>query len=204
MSIYTGKIDLLEAYCALLDFKKGKGLIPTVVQDVNSKQVLMLAYSNKESIKKSLETGKGTYYSRSRENIWVKGETSGNTQKLIKVKYDCDRDALLYKVEQTGIACHTGRYSCFEEREFDLKSLYQVLYDRLKHMPEGSFTTKLLEDNMLLKRKINEEAFEVIQAESKEEVIWEVADLLYFLLTLMVKNEVTIDDVMDQLSARRK
>lgn len=204
MSIYTGKVDLLEAYCSLLDLKKGKGLIPTVVQDIHSKQVLMLAFSNRESIKKSLEKGKATYYSRSRESLWTKGETSGNTQKLINVKYDCDKDALLYKVEQTGAACHTGQYSCFEDREFDFSTLYSILHDRLKSMPEGSFTAKLFEDEMLLKRKINEEAFEVIQAKTKYELTWEIADLLYFILTLMVKNDVTLEDVTDHLSSRRK
>lgn len=204
MGIYTGKIDLLEAYCSLLDFKKNQGLIPTVVQDINSKQVLMLAFSSKDSIKKTLETGKATYFSRSRKNLWTKGETSGNTQKLISAAYDCDKDSLLYKVEQTGVACHTGRYSCFEDKKFTIKSLYQVLHDRFKSMPEGSFTAKLFEDEMLLKRKINEEAFEVIQAKTKEELTWEVADLMYFVLTLMVKNDVTINDVADQLASRRK
>ena len=115
MSIYTGKIDLKEAYISLLDFDKNNGFIPTIVQDVVTKQVLMLAYSNKESVIKSLETGSATYFSRSRKELWTKGETSGNTQKLISAKYDCDKDALLYKVRQTGLACHTERYSCFED-----------------------------------------------------------------------------------------
>ncbi|OGH98101.1 MAG: hypothetical protein A2287_01875 [Candidatus Melainabacteria bacterium RIFOXYA12_FULL_32_12] len=204
MSIYTGKINLSDAYCAILDFKKGNGLIPTIAQDINSKQVLMLAYSNKESIKKSMETGLATYFSRSRNALWTKGDTSGNTQKLITAKYDCDKDALLYTVDQKGVACHTGRYSCFEDKEFNLKSLYNVLMERLKNLPEGSYTAKLFEDEMLLKRKINEEAFEVIHSRTKDELTWEVADLLYFVLTLMVKNDVTIDDLLDQLESRRK
>ncbi|HBH18675.1 MAG TPA: phosphoribosyl-ATP diphosphatase, partial [Cyanobacteria bacterium UBA9579] len=97
-----------------------------------------------------------------------------------------------------------GRYSCFEDKEFNLKSLYNVLSDRLKNLPEGSFTAKLFEDEMLLKRKINEEAFEVIHSNTKEELSWEVADLLYFVLTFMVKNDVTLNDVLDQLESRRK
>ena len=204
MSIYTGKINLSDAYCAILDFKKGNGLIPTIAQDINSKQVLMLAYSNKESLKKSFETGKVTYYSRSRKKLWTKGETSGNTQKLLVSKYDCDKDTLLYKVEQTGSACHTGKYSCFEDKKFSLQDLYQLLNERLENLPDNSFTTKLFKDNLLLKRKINEEAFEVIHADSKEELAWEVADLTYFVLTFMVENGVTIDDALNQLASRMK
>lgn len=204
MGIYTGKIDLQEAYTALLDFEKGDGLIPTVVQDVNSKQVLMLAYSNKEAVKKSLETGKATYFSRSRQSIWLKGQTSGNFQKLVSAKYDCDRDTLLYKVNQSGVACHTGRYSCFEDNEFTTETLYEVLQDRLKNLPENSFTTKLFKDDLFLKRKINEEAFEVIHSLNENELSWEVADLAYFVLAFMVKNGVTINDVINNLASRRK
>ncbi|MFH0702020.1 MAG: bifunctional phosphoribosyl-AMP cyclohydrolase/phosphoribosyl-ATP diphosphatase HisIE [bacterium] len=204
MGIYTGKIDLLEAFTSLLDFEKNNGLIATIVQDFYSKQVLMLAFSNGTSVKKSLETGKATYFSRSRNSLWTKGETSGNVQKLISAKYDCDKDALLYKVIQTGFACHTGKYSCFENKEFNLNSLYEILVERLEKMPESSFTTKLFKDENLLKRKINEEAFEVIQAVSKDELSWEIADLTYFVLALMVKNNITIDDVINQLASRRK
>ena len=204
MSIYTGKISLEEAYVALLDFDKGKGLIPTVVQDISSKEVLMLAYSNKEAVTKALKTGKATYYSRSRKSLWTKGETSGNTQKLIKVKYDCDRDSLLYVVEQTGPACHTGSETCFGDRNFDLDELYKVLKSRFKELPEDSFTTKLFKDEVFLKRKINEEAFEVIHATNKDELIWEVSDLTYFVMTLMVKYGVTLEDVKNHLSSRRK
>jgi phosphoribosyl-ATP pyrophosphohydrolase len=204
MGIYTGKIDLEKAYTSLLDFEKGKGLIPTIVQDVNTDQVLMLAYSNKDTVKKSLKTGKATYYSRSRKSEWIKGETSGNTQKLIAAKYDCDKDALLYKVDQTGVACHTGRYSCFEDKEFKLENLYQLLQDRLEKMPAESFTTKLFKDELFLKRKINEEAFEVIHSKTQDELGWEAADLTYFVLTFMVKHGVTIDDVLSHLASRTK
>jgi len=204
MGIYTGKIDLEEAYTSLLDFDKGKGLIPTVVQDVYSKEVLMLAYSNKEAVTHSLKTGKATYFSRSRKSLWVKGETSGNTQKIIRVKYDCDRDTLLYIVEQVGFACHTGSATCFGERNFDLDELYKVLESRFKELPVDSFTTKLFNDELFLKRKINEEAFEVITAANKDELIWEVSDLTYFVMTLMVKHGVTLEDVKNHLSSRRK
>ena len=204
MGIYTGKINLEDAYASILKFDEKTNLIPTIVQDINSKQVLMLAYSNKDSIKKSLKTGKATYFSRSRNELWTKGETSGNTQKLIVSKYDCDNDALLYKVEQTGVACHKNKYSCFEDRHFNFQYLYEILQDRLKHMPEGSFTKKLFEDEMLLKRKINEEAFEIITATNNDEIAWEIADLTYFLLTLMVKKGIALNDVFNQLASRTK
>ena len=204
MAIYTGKISLEEAYVELLDFEKGDGLIPTIVQDRKSKQVLMLAYSNKESVKNSMKTGRAAYYSRSREKLWVKGETSGNIQNLIRVKYDCDRDTLLYIVDQVGPACHTGEGTCFGAREFDFETLYDVLVERLVKLPEDSYTTKLFKDEFLLKRKINEEAFEVIHARNKDELTWEVCDLAYFVMTLMVRHGVTIDDVRNHLESRRK
>lgn len=204
MGIYTGKIDLEEAYTSLLDFEKEKGLIPTVIQDRSSKEVLMVAYSNIDSVKKSLKTGKATYYSRSRKKLWTKGETSGNTQKLIQAKYDCDRDSLVYIVEQTGFACHTGTATCFGDRNFDLDELYKVLESRAKELPVDSFTTKLFNDELFLKRKINEEAFEVVHAANKDELIWEVSDLTYFVMTLMVKHGVTLDDIKNHLSSRRK
>ncbi len=204
MSIYTGRIELEDAFIALLDLNKGNGLIPTVVQDVNSMQVLMVAYSSAESIKKAFKTGKATYFSRSRNSLWTKGETSGNIQKLINVKYDCDRDSLLFKVTQTGVSCHEGTYTCFEDRQFSLNYLYEILKDRLENLPEGSFTAKLFKNDELLKRKINEEAFEVIQAGTKDELAWEVADLLYFVTADMVKNGIDFNDVLNQLSSRSK
>jgi len=204
MAVYTGEINLEDAFCELLDFEKGDGLIPTIVQDKRSKQVLMLAYSNRESLKAALKTGKATYFSRSKQNLWVKGQTSGNIQELVNVKYDCDRDTLLYTVEQVGVACHTGRYSCFEDKKFNFENLYEVLVERLLKLPETSFTTKLFKDEIFLKRKINEEAFEVLNAKDKDELIWEISDLSYFIMTLMVKYGATLDDIQNHLSSRRK
>jgi len=204
MSVYTGAIDLTDAYMSILDFDKGGGLIPTIVQDVHTKQVLMLAYSNSEAVKVTFSTGKATYFSRSRNELWTKGETSGNTQKLISARYDCDGDTLLYKVEQTGNACHTGRYSCFGEEEFSLNQLYKVLKDRKDKLPQGSFTAKLIKDDFLLKRKIMEEAFETVNFEQGDGLEWEAADLAYFVLTLMVKNGITVEDVLNNLSSRKK
>lgn len=203
MAIYTGKLDLAEAYTSLLKFDE-KGLIPTVVQDVNSKQVLMLAYSNKESLAKTFEKGLATYFSRSRQELWTKGETSGNTQKIISVKFDCDKDALLFTVDQKGNACHTGSYSCFGDKQFVIKDLIAVLKQRMEDLPEGSFTTKLFKNDFYLKRKIMEEAFEVVNFEQGDGLGWEVADLTYFVLTFMVKNGIEVDDIIANLASRRK
>ena len=146
MCIYSGAVKLEDAYIAVMDFDKQNGLIPTIVQDVDTKQVLMLAYSNKESLRKSLSEGLATYYSRSRQKLWTKGLTSGNTQELISAKFDCDRDTLLFKVKQKGNACHTGRYSCFEDRNFSINELYSLLLDRKANLPENSYTTKLFKN----------------------------------------------------------
>jgi phosphoribosyl-AMP cyclohydrolase len=113
MAVYTGRLDLAEAFAAAVDFEKGNGLVPTVVQDADG-TVLMLAYSNRESLLASFRTGRGTYWSRSRRELWVKGTTSGNQQELLTARFDCDHDTLLYTVRQQGPACHLGRRSCFD------------------------------------------------------------------------------------------
>ena len=161
MAIYTGKISLEDAFCACLEFEKMGGLIPTVVQDKMTKQVLMLAYSTPESLKKSFETGLATYYSRSRNELWTKGLTSGNTQELLNAKFDCDQDAILFTVNQKGDACHLNRYSCFEDKNFTFEELFEVINDRKEKMPLNRNTTKLFNDEFYLKRKKMEEAFEI-------------------------------------------
>lgn len=204
MCIYTGAVKLEDAFCACLDFEKGNGLIPTIVQDIDSKQVLMLGYSNGESLRKTFETGLATYFSRSRNELWTKGMTSGNTQEFKSALFDCDQDALLFKVNQKGNACHLDSFSCFETKEFSMQELYKVLQSRKELMPEKSFTTKLFKDNFLLKRKIMEEAFEVVNFEQGDGLSWEVADLVYFLLTFMVENGVSIKEIMNNLASRAK
>ena len=160
MSIYTGKIDLAEAFISCLDFEKYPDkLIPTIVQDKMTRQVLMLAYSNPESLKKSFKEGFATYYSRSRKELWTKGLTSGNMQKLLNAKFDCDKDAILFVVNQKGNACHLDRFSCFEDKNFTFEELYDLIKDRGEKLPEGSYTTKLFKNDFYLKRKIMEEAF---------------------------------------------
>ena len=204
MCVYTGAIKLEEAFCACLNFEKTNGLIPTIVQDVDTKQVLMLAYSTPDSLKKTFESGLATYFSRSRQELWTKGLTSGNTQEFQVVYFDCDLDSLLFKVKQNGNACHFDRFSCFEDKEFSIKELYDILQSRKELLPEKSFTTKLFKDNFLLKRKIMEEAFEVVNFEQGDGLSWEVADLAYFVLTFMVENKVTILEILNTLASRTK
>ncbi|MBQ2644724.1 bifunctional phosphoribosyl-AMP cyclohydrolase/phosphoribosyl-ATP diphosphatase HisIE [bacterium] len=204
MSIYTGAIDLKEAFVANLDFKKQNGLIPTIVQDIDTKQVLMLAYSNKDSLYKTFESGLATYFSRSRNELWTKGLTSGNTQEFITARFDCDMDSLLFKVKQKGNACHFERYSCFEEKDFCLSDLYKLLEDRKEKLPENSFTTKLFKDEFYLKRKIMEEAFESVNFEKGDGLEWEASDLTYFMLTFMAMHGVTPQDIVNNLASRTK
>lgn len=204
MCIYTGAVNLEDAYISIMDFDKQNGLIPTIVQDIETKQVLMLAYSNKDSLKKSLKDGTAAYWSRSRNELWVKGLTSGNTQELISAKFDCDQDALLFKVKQKGNACHTGRYSCFEDREFCVNELYNLLLDRKEKLPEGSYTTKLFKNEFYLKRKVMEEAFESVNFEQGDGLEWEASDLAYHMLTFMALHNVTPQDIINNLASRTK
>lgn len=210
MSIYTGKINLPEAFCSLLNFDKQKGLIPTIVQDCK-KNVLMLAYSSKDSLILALNKKKGIYFSRSRNQIWEKGKTSGNIQELISVKTDCDKDTLLFTVNQQGNACHKETYSCFGEKCFNLNDLYELIAERrsfakkltMSCKENNSYTIKLMQNDNLLKRKIIEEAGEIVTFDSKENLIWEIADLTYFLLVLMAKNDILPNEIITKLDNRR-
>ena len=203
MALYTGKIKLDEAFISLLDFEKNNGLIPTITQDEKG-QVLMLAFSSKESLKKTFKGGKAVYYSRSRNRLWTKGETSGNFQKIITIKYDCDRDTLLFTVKQNSVACHLGRYSCFGDKEFSLEELYGVIKDRMANPKADSYTSKIAESEELIKEKIKEESEEVINYNDRDNLIWEIADLTYFVMVLMAKNDISLADVKNELWRRRK
>ncbi len=203
MAIYTGKIKLPEAFISLLDFEKNNGLVPTIAQDELG-QVLMMAFSSEESLSKTFESGKVTYYSRSRKKIWQKGETSGNFQELLRARYDCDRDTLLFTIKQNGKACHIGEYSCFGEKEFKFGDLYSIINERIENPRVDSYTTKLLSDEKLLKSKIREEVLEVAYYKNRRNLVWEVADLAYFVMVLMAKNGVTINEVKNELGGRRK
>lgn len=192
------------------------GLVPAVAQDVRTGAVLMLAYMNREALEQSLSTGFATYYSRSRQRLWKKGETSGHVQRLRGVRYDCDADALLLLVEQTGNACHTGAYSCFahpmmEEAESRrgasvLYALSDIIDDRRAHPQPGSYTNYLFDKGVdKICKKVGEESAEVIIAAkngSKEELRSEAGDLLYHLLVLLRQQEVSIDEVFAELERR--
>lgn len=194
-----------------------KGLVPAIVQDSTSGQVLMMAYMNKESYKKTLETGYTWFYSRSRQELWNKGATSGNTQKVKELSYDCDGDTLLVKVEQKGPACHTGAKSCFfnrvtEEKSMDLGEVLgaidDVLKDRKANPVEGSYTTYLYTEGVdKILKKVGEESAEVIIAAKnpdKSELIYEASDLIYHLLVLLNERGVELDEIRDQLMGRMK
>lgn len=193
-----------------------RGLVPAVVQDANTKKVLMFAYMNKESIRKTLEEKQVCYYSRSRKELWIKGATSGNTQKLQGFYYDCDKDSILLVVEQTGSACHTGEISCFfnevipaENEETDiLKELYSLLRERKRNPKEGSYTNYLFDKGLdKILKKVGEETSEVIigaKNKNKEELVYEISDLVYHLLVLMVNENISIKDIKEELSQRRK
>lgn len=184
-------------------------LTPTIVQDESS-QVLMLAFSSEESLKKTLETGNAWYFSRKRKKLWNKGETSGNFQKIISVKADCDKDALLFKVRQTGNACHTGSYSCFGEREFSLNELAKTVRQRKINPKEGSYTSKIFSDKKgavnKICEKVGEEAAELIIAAKdgkKEEITSEMADLFYFCTLLLAEKDIEFGEIIKELESRK-
>lgn len=203
-----------------------KGLIPAIAQDVNTDHVLMLAYMNEEALDKTIETGFAHYWSRSRECLWMKGETSGNTQIVHSIYYDCDRDTLLLRVEQKGNACHTNNKTCFFNtlkvlREDGLVctdsagaanasilyELYNVIEDRRKNPIEGSYTNYLFNEGIdKILKKVGEEATEVVigaKNNSNDEITYEVSDLIYHLLVLLVNQGVGIDDIFSELKTRR-
>lgn len=189
------------------------GLIPAIVQDHYTKKVLMLAYMNAESLEISLKEGMTCFYSRSRQELWRKGETSGNRQHIMSIRTDCDCDTLLVDVIKDGPACHTGSESCFfnviEEKDdeaFSYEGLYKMLLGRKLEKKEGSYTTYLFEkgtDKIL--KKVGEECTEVIiaaKAQDKEETIYEIADLLYHITVLMIDAGITLDEVTAELAKR--
>lgn len=207
-----------------------QGLVPAIIQDADSKQVLMLAYMNRNSLQKTLETGYTWFYSRSRQSLWMKGETSGHVQKVKQVFYDCDEDTLLFLVKQEGAACHSGHFSCFyrtwegeetsdkvfaPEQTYPRRSsspailyeLYDVIRLRKEIRPQGSYTSYLFNEGLdKILKKVGEEAAEVIIASKNtrgEEIIYEIGDLLYHLLVLMVYHDIELGDVFGELKSRR-
>ena len=191
-----------------------KGLIPAVVVDAYSRKVLTLAYMNKESLKISMEKGLTCFWSRSRQELWLKGETSGNYQHIVSITADCDKDALTIVVEKDGPACHKGTDSCFEypvwqsedRHEFSIEGLYELLEGRKEEKPEGSYTTYLFEKGLdKILKKVGEECTEVIiagKAEDKKETIYEIADLAYHVMVLMVEAGISVEDIQKELASR--
>ena len=191
-----------------------KGLIPAIVVDAISKRVLTLAYMNKESLAITLEKELTCFWSRSRQELWLKGETSGNYQHVVSVTADCDNDALLVMVEPDGPACHKGTFSCFENpvfesaerKEFSYQMLYDLLVGRKQEKKEGSYTTYLFEKGLdKILKKVGEESTEVIiagKAEDKKETIYEIADLAYHVMVLMVQMGISLEDVQKELASR--
>lgn len=206
-----------------IDFKKQGGMVPVIVQEVGTNEVLMLAYMNEEAYSLTMQTKYAHYFSRSKQRIWKKGESSGHTQKVIDVMIDCDNDTVLLKVEQTGVACHTGRKSCFFTSAVDEKiisdvevdttaaygvidTLYHIIEERKNDDPEKSYTAKLLKgkQNSMLK-KIVEEAGELtfaIKDDNTQEAIYEAADLVYHSMVALSSKNISPDRVKQELARR--
>ena len=202
----------------MIDIEKLKfdsnGLIPAIVTDAYTKKVLTLAYMNKESLKISMEKGLTCFYSRSRDELWLKGETSGNYQHIVSITADCDNDALVVVVEKEGPACHLGDDSCFNNavyknenyNEFWIDGLYDLLVGRKRELPEGSYTTYLFQKGIdKILKKVGEESTEVIiagKACDKRETVYEIADLAYHIMVLMVEMGISLEDVRKELGSR--
>ena len=191
-----------------------KGLIPAIVVDYATKKVLTLAYMNKESLKISLEKKLTCFWSRSRQELWLKGETSGNYQHIVSITADCDMDALTVRVKKDGPACHTGEESCFfntvlqseEAPAFSIQGLVEMLEGRKSNPKEGSYTTYLFQKGIdKILKKVGEESTEVIiagKANDKAETIYEISDLMYHVLVLMIEMGISVEDIMTELSSR--
>ncbi|MCC8093987.1 MAG: bifunctional phosphoribosyl-AMP cyclohydrolase/phosphoribosyl-ATP diphosphatase HisIE [Tannerellaceae bacterium] len=195
-----------------LDFEKAGGLIPTIIQDDKTNKVLMLGFMNEEAYKQTIETGKVTFFSRTRNCLWMKGETSGNTLQVVQVMEDCDRDTLLIKANPAGPVCHTGNDTCFGEKNAEdilfLKQLQNFIERRRQEMPEGSYTTSLFTKGVnRMAQKVGEEAVEtVIEATNgtEEGFIYESSDMIYHLIVLLTSKGLRIEDLCRELMKRHK
>ena len=204
MAIYSGAMQLDKAFMSLVDFGK-MDLIPTITQDAKTGKVLMMAYSSKESLQLALSQRTGTYFSRSRQELWTKGLTSGNVQKLVHVDVDCDGDTILFQVEQYGSACHFERYSCFasQTKNYSLNYLDEIFETRLAEVNDKpSFTQQLFASQELQIEKLEEECQELIEATQHNHVRWEAADLLFFTLVMAKSKGVSITEIVNDLRSR--
>ena len=203
MALYTKKVNLTDAFVSCMDFDK-MSLIPMIAQSVNG-EVLMQGFVNQDALRKTFEIGKLTFWSRSQNKLWTKGETSGNFLQLVRLRPDCDRDCILATVLPVGPSCHTGSWTCFTSDPGEKSSmgrLYNIIADRFANPRPGSYTATL--DAKRVREKVEEEAEELCEADGKDEVIWEAADLIYFVNVLLYKEGVTWKDVYDELDKRHK
>jgi phosphoribosyl-AMP cyclohydrolase / phosphoribosyl-ATP pyrophosphohydrolase len=203
MALYTGKVSLKDGFIGCLDWGKGD-LVPVVAQ-ADTGEVLMVGYANRAAFGKTFETGKLTFWSRSRNTLWTKGATSGNTLDVVRLRADCDRDTVLATVRPAGPACHTGSWTCFKsvaDRPYSLPYLSSIIADRFANPKPGSYTATLTAERV--REKIMEEAEELTEADGKDEVVWECADLLYFVNVLMDHESVSWQDILDELDRRHK
>lgn len=194
-----------------INFQKLNGLIPAIIVDNSTEKVLMLGFMNKEALQKTIESKLVTFYSRSRNELWTKGETSGNYLKLISIKTDCDNDSILINAIPKGPTCHLGNYSCFNVEKHSIKfleNLFQLIKDRRKELPENSYTTKLFKSgsNRII-QKVGEEAIETVIAaknRNREEIINETSDLLYHLFVMLAEQEIEFYEVVENLEKRHQ
>jgi len=222
MALYTGKINLADAFAVSLNWKKGqqqitdngeKGnsapqrtesspLLPVIVQSPDG-QVVMTGFTDKTALDETFKRGNVCFHSRTRNKLWMKGENSGNVLKLVKLRADCDRDAILATARPQGPVCHTGAWSCFAaDREYSLEYLQEIIHERFKNPAPGSYTATL--DEELVREKVLEEARELCSAKTRDEIIWETADLLYFSTVLLTRAGVSVQEILDELDRRHK
>lgn len=208
MALYTGKVSLVSSFIECLNWEKSKeqtaSLIPVIAQSTSG-EVLMMGYANKEAFEKTFSSGKLTFWSRTRNVLWTKGETSGNYLEVIKLRADCDRDTVLATVIPHGPSCHTGSWTCFtseSDADSTMERLYSTIAQRFANPRPGSYTATL--DHDLVREKVEEEAEEVCEADNHDDIVWECADLLYFLNVLMYKDNVTWTEVLAELDRRHK
>ncbi|MDR1972364.1 MAG: phosphoribosyl-ATP diphosphatase [Treponema sp.] len=216
MALYTGKISLADCFVRSLNWEKGAAfkpgaapgagaappLLPLIAQSPDG-QVLMTGFAGREAVAETFKRGNLCFYSRTRHTLWMKGEHSGNTLKLLRMRADCDRDALLATVEPAGPVCHTGAFSCFETgRRYTLEFLQAIIAGRFRDPRPGSYTATL--DDELVREKVMEEAEELCQAQTRDELVWEAADLLYFATVLLTRAGVSVAEVLNELDRRHK
>jgi len=209
MKLNFKKLRGATTECVNQEDQFSEGLIPAIVQDSSTMQVLMLGFMNEEAYKKTIQTGKVTFWSRERKCIWQKGETSGNFLEVTEIKKDCDNDSLLILANPKGPTCHTGKYSCFGNKEPNalfLKELFSIIKSRKEKMPKNSYTTSLFEKGINeIVKKVGEESVEVIiaaKSESRKRVIEESGDLLYHLLVLLAEKEIDLEEVIKELTQK--